>query len=88
MSWEKPDKASLTFECDGCHETIEFTLDRHPTVDFVACLALIQADGWIALRERDWHHYCPGCAEDAREAMRIRKANEKERERIRARNSS
>jgi hypothetical protein len=88
MSWERPDRASLTFECDECHDTVEFTLDRDASVDFVVCLDSIKEDGWIALKDRDWSHYCSSCADAARAAWRRRRDNERERDRLRAKNSN
>ena len=69
MAIERPDRETLTFMCDVCDETIDFSLqddcaEKDGQPDFVACWDLAKADGWHTQKPVGyaWEHYCPTCA--------------------------
>ncbi len=65
MSFERPSRGNLTFQCDGCYdEQHEFSKsDGDDVQDFRSCWAVLRAEGWT-INGKD--HLCPDCSKTAR----------------------
>lgn len=59
MGTERPSKGVLTFQCDVCYETHEFSkVEGDDVSDFRACWAVLHEEGW---RIHNSEHHCPDC---------------------------
>lgn len=97
MSWEK-DAVGITFHCDTCEE---FFLNvniadaragssrREPYPDLLPCWEYARGLGWVSFKRtgRDWTYHCPTCAEKAAAEHAEWNRQERERERVKERNS-
>lgn len=65
MSFERPSKGALVFQCDVCFdEQKEFSKTEGDDVsDFRACWQTMREDGWTM---SGTDHLCPDCSETAR----------------------
>lgn len=64
MSTERPAKGVLTFQCDVCFDTAEFSKENGDNVrDYHACWGVLHTDGW---RIKDSEHLCPDCYKTAK----------------------
>ena len=65
MSFERPAKGALTFQCDGCYDPRDFLkADGDPVNNFRACWAILQDEGWHVV---DGDHLCEDCYKKHRE---------------------
>jgi hypothetical protein len=46
MSFERPSKGLLVFQCDVCFDTYELSKDDIDLQDFRSCWALMREEGW------------------------------------------
>lgn len=99
MAWDRPDDATIVFECDTCDAEIECDVakvrsgSRETPVEWTAfslCWRYVQGIGWRGLKRigHDWTHHCPACGEAAQTAHDQHRLDEHARERIKARNAS
>jgi hypothetical protein len=80
MSYERPDKDTIVFQCDRCLTVEPLTSDGSgPLGTFPECWRRMQAEGWISLKHTQWSEYCPKCAPFARAAARLKKEREQQR---------
>lgn len=64
MSFERPTKSLLTFQCDVCFDTYEFSKsDGADVTDFRSCWHELHAEGWTMAGTE---HHCPDCSEIAK----------------------
>jgi hypothetical protein len=63
MSFERPGRGMLVFQCDVCFESYELSRADVDTEDFSACWAILRDAGWS--REGS-DHFCEDCAKTAR----------------------
>lgn len=79
MSFERPSKGLLVFQCDVCFETFELSKDDHDLQDFRSCWAIMHEEGWSLRTTRpgnegghnslskSMEHLCPDCSKTARD---------------------
>lgn len=59
MSTERPSKGVLTFQCDVCFDTHDFSKAEGDDVsNYRECWQVLHDDGW---RMKDSDHLCPDC---------------------------
>ncbi len=46
MSFERPGRGLLVFQCDACFDTFELSKDEHDIQDFRSCWAIMREEGW------------------------------------------
>lgn len=64
MSIERPAKGVLSFQCEVCYETHEFSkAEGDPIHDGRACWAVLHEEGWRIFKSE---HLCEDCAEIAK----------------------
>lgn len=64
MSTERPTKGVLTFQCDVCYDTHDFSKAEGDDIsNFQACWAVLREDGWTFLNSQ---HLCEDCAKIAK----------------------
>ena len=65
MSFERPSKGLLVFQCDACFDTFEFSKAEGADVqNFLACWHELHADeGW---RVNGGDHLCSDCSKTAK----------------------
>lgn len=65
MSFERPSKGLLVFQCDVCiDERYELSAaDGDPVGDGKACWAVLHAEGWTIQKSE---HLCPDCSKTAK----------------------
>lgn len=68
MSFERPGKGLLTFQCDVCFDTFEFSkADGADVQDFRSCWATLRDEGWTMTNPASsTEHLCPDCSRTAR----------------------
>jgi hypothetical protein len=66
MSFERPGRGLLTFQCDVCFDTFEITKDEADVQDFRACWALMREEGWTMSCKAATEHMCPDCSKTAK----------------------
>ena len=69
MSFERPSKGALVFQCDACYDTFEFhKSDGRNVNDFRECWSVLHDDeGWTMKSERGTtEHLCRDCSETYR----------------------
>lgn len=77
MSFERPGKGLLTFQCDVCFDTFELSkADGADVQDFRSCWATLRDEGWTLTnpvctgtrpeRASSTEHLCPDCSRTAR----------------------
>lgn len=60
MSFERPGRGLLTFQCDGCYETFELSkADGHDVHDFKECWSVLREEGWTL---SGTEHFCGDCS--------------------------
>lgn len=60
MSTERPSKGVLTFQCDVCFDTHEFSKAEGDDVgNYQECWGVLHEDGW---RIKSSEHLCTDCA--------------------------
>lgn len=64
MSFERPARGLLTFQCDACFETFEFSkADGVDVNSFQECWGVLREEGWAM---SGTEHHCGDCAKTAR----------------------
>jgi len=64
MSFERPARGLLTFQCDVCFDTFDFSkADGADVQDFRACWHELHAEGWT-MNSND--HLCSDCSRTAK----------------------
>lgn len=64
MSFERPTRGVLVFQCDACFDTHEFSkADGVDVKDFRECWRILHEDGWT-IHKSD--HLCPDCSQIAK----------------------
>ena len=98
MSWDM-DTASgvITFYCDTCQESHVVNIAdaragssrREPYPDLLPCWDYAGGLGWVSFKRtgHDWTYHCPKCAAQAAADHAEWNRQERERERVKERNS-
>ena len=98
MSWDM-DTASgvITFYCDTCQESHVVnianarasTTRREPFPNLLPCWDIAHARGWVSFKRIGyaWTYHCPACADQAAADHAEWNKQERERERVKERNS-
>ncbi len=101
MSWLHSE-TEITFICDSCPDDkiegttlfVNIALERArvakpPMSDLGPCWEYARGLGWVSFKRtgRDWTYHCPTCAEKAAAEHAEWNRQERERERIKERNS-
>lgn len=64
MSFERPSRGQLTFQCDVCYETFEFSKSEGDNVnDFRECWSRLHDEGWTI---HGTEHRCGDCTKTAK----------------------
>lgn len=64
MSFERPTKGMLNFQCNVCFDNHEFSkADGDDVSDFNACWQTLREDGWTM---QGTDHMCPDCSKTAK----------------------
>lgn len=64
MSFERPSRGLLVFQCDVCFDTFELSkADGADVQDFRSCWGLLHEDGWTM---SGTEHLCADCSQTAR----------------------
>jgi hypothetical protein len=78
MSFERPSKGVLVFQCDVCFDTFELSKEEHDIQNFSSCWAIMREEGWTLSNMRPTEgggrfalslateHLCPDCSRTAR----------------------
>ena len=69
MSFERPGRGLLVFQCDVCFDTFELSKDEHDIEDFRSCWAVMREDGWTLGSRTSaggTEHLCPDCSKTAK----------------------
>ncbi len=78
MSFERPAKGMLVFQCDVCFDTFELSKEEHDLQNFRSCWAVLREEGWTLKTtlpgNRGGHHslsntmehLCPDCSKTAK----------------------
>lgn len=99
MSFDKGVNGTITFDCDSeaCLESFNVniadaragTSRREPFPDLLPCWDIALDIGWVSFKRtgHDWTYHCPKCAEKAAADHAEWNKSERERERVKERNS-
>jgi hypothetical protein len=61
MSFERPSKGVLNFQCDACYDIRELSKSEgDPVSDIRACLRIVTEEGWRS--DGSGGHLCEDCA--------------------------
>jgi hypothetical protein len=64
VSFERPTKGQLTFQCDVCFDAFEFSrAEGHNVTDFRECWQTLRDEGWTMC---GIEHHCPDCTKIAK----------------------
>ena len=78
MSFERPGKGLLVFQCDACYDTFELSKDDHDLQDFRVCWNIMREEGWTLRNMRpaegggrfalasSTEHLCSDCSKTAK----------------------
>lgn len=99
MAWEANEaEGVIVFECESCdrvdrvnvQETRDTAEKPEPnTTDFIMCWRRQMGVGWRSFKRtgRNWSYHCPACGAQAEQDHRDFQSQERERERLKARNA-
>lgn len=78
MSFERPNKTTLVFQCDVCFDTFELSKAEYDLQDFRQCWAVMREEGWTlrtvlpgnggghSSLSKNMEHLCPDCSKTAK----------------------